>query len=275
MIRALRQHLNSLLAQGSQATSDSLLPQFAALLSESRCPVCAVPVEAAPLATAEPSVSGKVFLTLCASCAPALTRRAGGYCERCGAIAAWPELPPALCGICLSAIKPRPWRRFFLHGAYAGLLRDLLLRFKLKHELSLGGLLGTLLAEHPGLASGEYDAVIPMPLHPRRLRQRGFNQSLELARPLALKIATPLASELLLRVGHTPPQTSLHYSERHSNVRGIFAAKSGVRKKRVLLVDDVATTGATLEEAAETLLGAGAVFVDAAVVARTPDHTAG
>lgn len=244
-----------------------LAGHIAALLLEKRCPACGTPVSPSAGAAKNGPASD-----LCPACALALARRAGGYCDRCGAVSAWPDAPPAPCGKCLAAT--RPWGRFFLHGAYAGLLRDLLLRFKHKHELPLGPLLGSLLAAHPGLEGDTYDALVPLPLHPKRLRERGFNQSLELARPLALRLAAPVAPDFLRRTAHTAPQTSLHYNDRHSNVRGIFAADAAVRDKRILLIDDVATTGATLEEAAKTLLAAGAANVDAAVIARTPDHAA-
>lgn len=138
---------------------------------------------------------------------------------------------------------------------------------------ALARLLGTLLAAHPGL-TGHYDTVVPIPLHPRRLRERGFNQALELAKPLAEHLGAPLEFARLARTGYTHPQAGLSLKERKRNVRGLFAAE-GVTGKRLLLVDDIATTCATLESAATALLHAGAVSVDVAVAARTPDHAAG
>ncbi len=242
----------------------SLFRQFGLLLAEQRCAACGRPVDTGLSGTAGP--------VLCPVCGPALARRTGGFCDRCGAVSARPDAPPAPCGQCLA--RPRPWRGFFLHGAYEGLLRDLLLRFKHNRELPLGALLGGLLAAHPALEPGAYDAIIPMPLHPRRLRERGFNQSLELARPLAERTGAPLAPDLLLRAAHTVPQTRLHDHERRNNVRGIFRAAGAARGKRALLVDDIATTGATMEEAVKTLLAAGAARVDAIVAARTPGRAA-
>ncbi|MCC8195017.1 MAG: ComF family protein [Deltaproteobacteria bacterium] len=151
-------------------------------------------------------------------------------------------------------------------------MRDLILRFKNGRELPLGNLLGSLLASHPDIPAG-YDALVPMPLHPRRLRERGFNQALEAGRPLASKLGVPIAPGMLRRTEHTHPQAGLSLAERNANVRGIFAA-SGVAGTRLLLVDDIATTGASLRSAATTLRDAGAAGVDVAVIARTPNREA-
>jgi ComF family protein len=108
-----------------------------------------------------------------------------------------------------------------------------------------------------------------MPLHPARLRERGFNQALELARPLAGG-ALRLAAGALIRTRDNPPQRGLSRNERKRNIRGIFSAAAAAHGQTVLLLDDVLTTGATLREAARALLDAGAAAVDVAVLARTP-----
>ncbi len=235
---------------------------FLAPLRETRCASCGAPVPAPP---------GGTGLPLCPDCAPLLARRTGGYCPRCGELAASADAPLAPCGQCLMA--PRPWERFFFHAAYEGLLRDLILRFKSGHELALARLLGSFLAGRADI-SGPYDALVPVPLHSRRLRERGFNQALELAKPLAAKLGVPLAPLSLARTARTHPQAGLSMAERRANVRGLFKAE-GVAGFRILLVDDIATTGATLESAAKELLRAGASGVDVAVVARTPGPAAG
>lgn len=257
---------------GISSALDALL-SWTAPLRETRCVACAVPVPASvpdrggPFHTASNPA-------LCPACEAALSRRTAGFCTRCGNLAAHAESTPAPCGDCLAVT--RPWDRFFFHGVYQGQLRDIILRFKNGHELALARLLGTLLAGHPTLAglTGHYDEVIPMPLHPRRLRERGFNQALELAKPLAERLDAPLEFARLARTGYTHPQAGLSLKERKRNVLGLFAAED-ISGKRLLLVDDIATTCATLESAATALLGAGAVAVDVAVAARTPDHAAG
>jgi len=145
-----------------------------------------------------------------------------------------------------------------------------MLRFKSGHELPLAGLLGSFLAAHPDMTDG-YDAVIPLPLHTRRLRERGFNQAVELARSVA-RVSAPVLVAALARTADTHPQAGLSLEERKHNVRDIFSLTQDVSGYRLLLVDDIATTCATLESAAKTLLKAGAVSVDVAVVARTPER---
>lgn len=242
---------------------------FAPLL-EVRCASCAKPV--APAGPGERFRTGGAAPVLCAACEGKLARRDAGYCPRCGDIAPFAQSSPAACGDCLTA--PRPWGRFFFHAEYQGLLRDLILRFKNGPELALGNTLGRLLAGHPDMYA-RYDAIVPMPLHPIKLRERGFNQALELARPLARKLRAPLAPSLLARGAYTHPQAGLSLEERKMNVRGIFEAPHGVSGKSVLFVDDIATTGASLESAAVALAKAGAVAVDVAVVGRTPRHGGG
>lgn len=188
----------------------------------------------------------------------------------CGNLTATPDEDPALCGDCLT--DSRPWDRFIFHGAYHGLLRELILRFKQRHELPLGRLLGGFLADHPALG-GPYDAIVPVPLHPSRLRERGFNQSVELAEPLAKRLGAPVLRRALVRRARTRRQAGLGRAERGDNVRDVFDADSRVQGLRLLLVDDVATTCASLENTAKTLLSRGAASVSVAVAARTPGLT--
>ena len=227
-------------------------------LCESRCVSCSRPIPLQPDRCTE--------RTVCPSCSKALARRTVGFCSRCGDITTSAHALPSPCGTCLK--QPPEWDGFFFHGVYQGLLRDLILRFKQGHELALGDVLGSFLAMHPEI-TGEYDAIVPMPLHPSRLRERGFNQALEAARPLAAKYGLPLEAEKLFRIGNTPPQAGLSLKERKENVRGMFAT-ADVSGLRLLLVDDIATTGASLESAVKALLRAGASSVAVAVIARTP-----
>jgi ComF family protein len=113
------------------------------------------------------------------------------------------------------------------------------------------------------------ELVVPVPLHPRRLRARGFNPALVVARAVARAASAPLAATVLERVRNTPSQTGLNAAERRRNVRGALRARRPV-PARVWIVDDVITTGATLREAARVLVGAGAEGVIAIAAARTP-----
>ncbi|GHV51525.1 hypothetical protein FACS1894168_3780 [Deltaproteobacteria bacterium] len=149
------------------------------------------------------------------------------------------------------------------------MLRDLILRFKNSRELSLSRLLGSFFVNHPAI-TGPYDAVVPIPLHPKRLRDRGFNQAVELAKILAAHLDTRLLSGGIARSVDTHPQAGLSRQERSRNVLGIFTASPEAAEKKLLLVDDVATTCATVRSATLALLDAGASSVDIAVLARTP-----
>ena len=208
----------------------------------------------------------------CPACLAALTRREQGFCPCCGELAAWPLLPNTPCGQCLT--HPKPWQEFLFHGAYEGLLRTLLVRLKFHNAPQLGFSLGRLLAGHPTLAALEYECLVPVPLHKRRLAARGYNQAFEIARHLT-KMAdkgkqTRIFPSLLQRNAYSAPQTGLSTTDRKRNTQGIFQATSAVRGKKILLLDDIMTTGATLESAAKALWEAGAASVAVAVVARAP-----
>ena len=155
---------------------------------------------------------------------------------------------------------------------YAEPLDMLVRRFKFGGGWQLASFLSGLAAERLDL-SGLGEAAVAVPLHPKRERERGFNQSREIARCLcggggSGKI--PLMEDWILRDVDTPQQTMMRDpEERRKNVRNAFSASSEVRGRRIVVVDDVMTTGATLEEIARTLLRAGAKSVANAVLART------
>lgn len=153
-------------------------------------------------------------------------------------------------------------------AAYAFPVDALIQACKYAGHLAAGRALGELLAD---AVSGEPapDAIIPMPLHPARLRERGFNQALEIARPLAAATGVPLLTHACARIKDTPPQVSLPRRERKRNMRGAFSALRRLDGMRIALVDDVMTTGNTLGETARVLRKAGAAQVHAWTVART------
>jgi len=161
-------------------------------------------------------------------------------------------------------------------GVYAGTLREIVHALKYRNRTSLARPLASLLLERCGNALAGADAVVPVPLHPSRKRSRGFNQAELIARALPLPCL-----EVLERVRPTRSQTDLPADQRRSNVLGAFAVKGGLspfplgtNRRRgtvpltAVLVDDVATTGATLSECARVLKEAGAREVRAVTVAR-------
>jgi len=121
----------------------------------------------------------------------------------------------------------------------------------------------------PGMPGKRYDVIIPAPLHPKRKRQRGYNQSELIAMRLARHMEIPVLKGVLVKKINTPPQSRLKREERLRNVAGVFHVKKPgqVKGRRILLVDDIMTTGSTLEQCARVLTGAGAGLVDAYVVA--------
>jgi ComF family protein len=174
------------------------------------------------------------------------------------------------CGTCV--LTPPPLDACHAGVAYGYPWAQLLARYKFQDDPGWAALFAGLLRSQPGVQDelDQADAVVPMPLAPARLAQRGFNQAQELARRLAPGKAD---AHLLLRVRDTPPQVALGRTAREANVRGAFAPEPGRQRelhgKRVVLVDDVMTSGASLHAAAGALRAAGAVRVSALVAART------
>lgn len=144
---------------------------------------------------------------------------------------------------------------------FGGPLADALRRLKYARRTELVPALAALLAGACAPLAGRVDAVVPIPLHPARLRARGFNQAALLAAPVAARLGVPLDAGALRRVRDTPAQAGLGASDRASNVRGCFAARLRPGRTRVLVIDDVRTTGATFAEAARALREAGAIEV--------------
>lgn len=136
---------------------------------------------------------------------------------------------------------------------------------KYQHRFSLAGFF----AAHLALPA-EVDLIVPMPLHPFRLAVRGFNQAVEIARPLARAAGRPLELMRVARVRDTPAQAQLTREERVRNLRGAFACDLRLDGMTVVVIDDVMTTGASLDEVARCLKASGAGRVENRVVARTP-----
>ena len=152
--------------------------------------------------------------------------------------------------------------------SYAFPMDQLIQALKYQQRLAIAPVLGRALA-HASQARPRPDLLIPMPLHSRRLRQRGFNHATEIAREVAANLNLSLDLSVCERVRDTPPQVALAYEQRRRNVRDAFVCHGDVAGKRVALIDDVMTTGTSLDELAKTLMKAGALTVEAWVVART------
>ena len=203
---------------------------------------------------------------LCSGCRADLQRNRI-CCPRC----ALPlQTPAPLCGECLQS-EP-PFAAAFAPFVYAHPFDLLVTKLKFGRSLAAGRVLAGLWLA----ASNELPALpqmlVPVPLHPDRLRERGYNQALELARPLARVLRVPLKANLLERTRATPAQTNLDAKTRRRNLRGAFAINAAdlPPTAHVALIDDVMTTGATLRECARVLKRAGVARVDVWALARAP-----
>ena len=167
--------------------------------------------------------------------------------------------------LCPACLQDKPF--FDLARAavvYQGKMAGVIQRFKYHGDITLAADLG-LFWDRVDLSAIPFEMIIPVPLHPQRLRKRGFNQAVLLAKDLARKTGRDLSVRTLKRIRNTVPQVELAFEERQKNVRGAFAVKnkSAITDKKILLIDDVFTTGATVNECARVLkkAGAGEVFV--------------
>jgi ComF family protein len=174
------------------------------------------------------------------------------------------------CGTCIT--QPPPLDQALAAVAYAYPWAGLIAQFKFQEHTGWAHSLATLMRAAPWVepALDNADWLLPLPLSPRRLRERGFNQTLVLARALD---PAKVRSDVLLRVKDTAAQSTLPRAERLLGVRGAYALEptraAAVQNKRIVLLDDVMTTGATLHEAARVLRRAGALHITALVLART------
>jgi ComF family protein len=175
------------------------------------------------------------------------------------------DAPAAFCDACAASNQLAA-----LPGAvfeYGGPVADAIQRFKYEGRSELATALGALMAEEALRSSARFDAVVPVPLHWRRRRARGYDQAALLAKPVAKALGVPALLRGLRRVRNTPSQVDLPFGERQRNVRRAFAASRLRGARRVLLVDDVRTTGATIRAASEALTAGGAFEVHSLVLA--------
>lgn len=218
------------------------------------CPLCHE-----PLARTE---------SFCAACLDALSPLISPCCPCCNLPFAGVDGSDHLCLSCLQNPPPFAWARAI--GRYDGTLRLAVQRFKYQGDFNLDKPLAWLLHEalQQVLQAFRPDLLVAVPLHPSRLRHRSYNQALLLARVLGRRMQVPAPARLLLRTRSTPPQIGLKVIERRRNLRGAFTVRGALDGERILLIDDVMTTGATARECSRTLLEAGAGAVAVAVLAR-------
>jgi ComF family protein len=214
-------------------------------------------------------------LPFCPPCLEGIRYIRSPLCPRCGVPFPVTEGADHLCGDCLTEEKPYAVAR--AAGRYEETLLTAIHRFKYRGRTGIGKILGGIMAD---FAAGIWDMkvferIVPVPLHRRRLRERGFNQAVILARALSKRFGIPLDFMSLRRDLFTPPQVGLGRKERSANVHGAFSVRHPERiaGRRILLVDDVYTTGSTLAECARVLVRAKAESVAVLTLARAVhDH---
>ncbi len=234
------------------------MKQLTQIIYPPRCVICGDFLWQAPLDAGESSKP------ICRNCTSSFTHIEAPFCTICGMPFGSNDIENHPCEDCL---RKKP----FFDGAYApyvyeGPILEAVLRFKYGQKTFIADALGSLLTQfvNAQFTLREPFLIMPVPLHPKRLRERGFNQSLLLANRIAFGLRGKVDFLSLLRIRHTIPQTTLSKKERRKNIENAFFLKSpeSVREKNILLVDDVTTTGNTLNECAKVLTrgGAQAVF---------------
>lgn len=227
----------------------TLVTRLADTLLPNDCFLCAAP-------------SGPEFL--CAACAANLPRMPAECCPIC----ALPTPGGEVCGACLK--KPPHFSATRAVFRYEFPVDQLVQSLKYAHRLATAAFLGRLLEAQ--LPDHRPDLLLPVPLAPQRLTERGFNQAVEIARACARRLALPLETRHVHRRIDTAPQAGLPWKERAKNIRHAFECEIDLSGMSILVIDDVMTTGATLNELAGTLMTHGAARVENLVLARTLKH---
>ena len=202
-----------------------------------------------------------------------------GVCEHCAFELPWqkkhcpvcanPGYVDQICGPCLQ--DPPAFDRIIAPLLYEGAIQRSLSQLKFHQGIKHARWLSIVLQRHLYYLpiDDKPDLLLPVPLHKTRLKERGYNQALELAKPLAKKFRILLDRHLLCKVRATPPQTEQDFKQRHHNIKHAFALKRDVTGKHVAVIDDVVTTGSTANEIAKLLKKHGARKVSVWAVART------
>jgi ComF family protein len=198
---------------------------------------------------------------ICSSCWSEIKRYRGPSCNVC----ALPFVSEnsKVCGQCLK--KTPPFSKVITYGLYEDILAEAINQLKFHGIKRISKTLGRLLLS---LDLPETEGIVPVPVTIKRLRERGFNQSLLIARVLEKESKVPLLMDTLLKKKETPPQIGLSAKERLLNLKNAFEVKGNIKGLRLLLVDDVMTTGATVTECSKVLMKAGAEEVIVLTLAR-------
>ena len=207
---------------------------------------------------------------VCRSCLQGLKPRRTSLCLSCGRFFS-DSGEPHICRQC--ALQPPAFSVHRSCGQYFGSLKDVIILFKYRGFRVLGKALAKFVLRTLGTEEALWwglDSIVPVPLFPEKERERGFNQAMVVAKELANRKNVALIQGQLIKVKNTPPQTSLEAADRLKNLKGAFEVNcgQGIEGKTVLLVDDVYTTGSTIQECSLALMKAGALEVRALTIAQ-------
>jgi competence protein ComFC len=237
------------------------LDALASIIFPAPCWICDDPLTSASL------------IPICDQCIAEIQRYDGLHCESCGRPFASPLVAEAIQKICYVCRRGAyGFERARSYGPYNDALSGAILLLKYESLSRLGAWFADRLVPivRDEFKGAEFDAIVPVPLHPSRQRERGYNQAELIARPLAKRLGIKMATYLLVRTRPRPAKSVLTLKERWESVRGAYETRTGAKvdKLRILLVDDVFTTGATLDACARALREAGAASVHGVTVAR-------
>lgn len=215
---------------------------------------------------------GALGAILCAACLGTAQAPAPPLCPRCGrSLSPGSVAEATACPTCASGRGPQVLASLHIAAVYEGVVRESVAALKYRKQRRLAEPLGDLLAAE--LRAAMRQGALPVPLHPERQRQRGFNQAALLAQRCSSRLGIPVVTNLLVRQRATSPQVGLSLAERHTNIAGAFALASQQAHKRLAgrhlaLIDDVSTTGSTLDAAAEALRAAHPASIMGLAVSR-------
>jgi len=201
---------------------------------------------------------------ICPECYATIKRVPANVCPYCNAYVS----TSGHCPSC-SNRKP-PYKQFRAFAFYGGVIRETVHHLKYQNDVGVARVLASYLLKVIQAENWEFDLVVPVPLSKQKLEQRGYNQAERLAEPVAEALKKPLSNEALVRIKENASQVDLDVQSRRDNVRGVFEANPAlVKGKKILLIDDVFTTGATLESASQALRDAKSDLVYAVTLGRS------
>ena len=201
---------------------------------------------------------------ICQECYATIKRVPANVCPYCNAYVS----TSGHCPNCKN-LKP-PYAQFRAFAYYGGVIREAIHHLKYQNDVGVARVLACYLLKVIQAENWEFDLIVPVPLSKRKLEQRGYNQAERLAQPVATALEKPISTDALIRIKENASQVDLDVHSRRQNVRGVFEANPVIVKgKRILLIDDVFTTGATLESASRALRDAKSDLVYAVTVGRS------